>query len=283
MKKIIVLAVSLLLPLMAFAQAQIDTKKIKIGDFTQKVTKVVLTGNMFYDGSLKNEIAAKWRVSPYEFCSAKEFETLKTDDNYYFLMLTQGQFRKEAEPGLMFLTLVKGGEKAAAGIDQMLEVVSLPFASVQEPSGREYVFLPTFLDIIQNYTLDSMDKDINAYIGLSNYSLNISKSGRMTLVFSEGDLSTEVTPKVRNACFDKNVHVLPEEEADKYLTSEDGNTLVSYVAVPTYAKPGSYCYKMLIDPQTNTLYYFRKHKVSRKVGAGFLEEDIRRISLPRKK
>ena len=283
MKKIIILAVSLLMPLMLCGQAQIDTKKIRISDFPQKVTKVVLTGNMFYDGSLKNEVASKWRISPYEFCTAKEFETLKSDSNYYFLILTQGQFKKEKEPGLMFLTLVKGGADAASGIDSMLEIVSLPFASAQEPSGREYVFLPSFLDIIQNYTLDAIEKDTNAYIGLSNYTLNIAKSGKMTLVFSEKDLSAEVGPKVKNLYFDKEVKVLEESEADKYLTSASPNTLVSYVAAPTYPKPGSYCYKMLIDPQTNKLYYFRKHKVSRKVGVGFLEEDIRRIASPRKK
>ena len=60
MKRIIVATAALLLSLVTWGQAQIDTKKVKISDFTQKITKVVLTGNMFYDGSLKSEIAAKW-------------------------------------------------------------------------------------------------------------------------------------------------------------------------------------------------------------------------------
>ena len=34
-----------LMPMMAGAQAQIDTKKMKIADFPEKVTKVVLTGS----------------------------------------------------------------------------------------------------------------------------------------------------------------------------------------------------------------------------------------------
>jgi hypothetical protein len=79
------------------------------------------------------------------------------------------------------------------------------------------------------------------------------------------------------------VLVLPEEEADEYLSPEKENTLVSYVVAPTEAKPGSFCYKMLVDPQTNTLYYFRKHKVSKKFGPGFLAEDVKRISVPRRK
>lgn len=283
MKRIIVATAALLLSLMAWGQAQIDTKKVKISDFTQKITKVVLTGNMFYDGSLKSEIAAKWHVSPFEFCTMQEYEALKGDDNYYFLLTVQGQFRKESEPGLTFLSLVKGGKNATEGIDEMLEIVSFPLASAEDPSGREYVFLPAVLDIIQNYALDSMENDINAYTGLPNYTMNITKSGGMTIVFSEKDLSGEVTPQVRNQCFDEKVLVLEEEEADEYMSPEKSSTLVSYVVAPTSGKAGSYCYKMLIEPQTNTLYYFRKHKITKKAGPGFLAEDIRRIAVPRKK
>jgi hypothetical protein len=283
MKKYIVLLVSVLLPFMTFGQAQIDTKKVKIADFTQKITKVVLTGNQFHDASLKSEVTAKWTVSPFEFCTLSEFESLKGDENYYFLLTTKGQFKKENEPGLMFLTLVKGGKNSVNGIDEMLEIVTLPYASAEEPSGREMVFLPAFLDIIQSYTLDSMDKDVNAYVGLPNYSLNISKSGGMTIVFSESDLSGEVTSEVRNTFFDENILVLAEEDADEYLSPSINNTLVSYVVAPATPNPGSYCYKMLIDSQTNTLYYFRRHRISKKVGPGFLAEDIKRITAPRKK
>ena len=283
MKRIIVATAALLLSLVTWGQAQIDTKKVKISDFTQKITKVVLTGNMFYDGSLKSEIAAKWHVSPFEFCSMQEYEALKGDDNYYFLLTVQGQFRKESEPGLTFLSLVKGGKNASEGIDEMLEIVSFPMASAEDPTGREYVFLQAVLDIIQNYALDSMENDINAYTGLPNYTMNITKSGDMTIVFSEKDLSGDVTPQVRNQCFDEKVLVLEEEEADEYMSPDKSSTLVSYVVAPTSGKAGSYCYKMLIEPQTNTLYYFRKHKITKKAGPGFLAEDIRRIAVPRKK
>lgn len=281
MKKFTVILLALIMPFLAAAQAQIDTKKVKISDFTQKVTKVVLSGNQFYDACLESEISTKWHVSPYEFCSLSEFEKIKTDDSYYFLITTKGQFRKEEEPGLTFLTLVKGGKKSEKGIDEMLEIVAFPYASAEDPSGREFTFLPYILDIIQNYALDSMEKDINAYTGLPNYTMNITKSGDMKLVFSETDLSSEVTPEVKNQLFDEKVLVLEEEDADEYLTKNNENTLVSYVVAPTSAKAGSYCYKMLLDPRTSKLYYFRKHRISKKVGPGFLLEDVKRITAPR--
>ena len=283
MKKFIVLAVAILLPLISFGQARIDTKKMKISDFTQKVTKVVLTGSPWHDGCLKKGVAAVWHVSPFEFCTLDEYEKLKSDDTYYFLLTTKGQFKKETEPGITFLTLVKGGQNATTGIDEMIEIVSFPFASVNDPSGREYVFLQPILEIMQNYALAAMEKDIDAYTGLPNYSMNISKSGHMTLVFAEGDLSNDVTDEVKSLCFDDKVLVLEEDDADKYVSPDKANTLVSYTVCPSADSMGSFCYKMLIDPQTNTLYYFRKHKMSKKFGAGFLAEDVKRITAPRKR
>lgn len=282
MKRILILIASALLPVFAGAQAQINTKKIKIGDFTQKITKVVLTGNMFYDSLLEDEIVARWRVSPYEFCTLQEFEELKGNDEYYFLLTTKGQFKKETEPGLQFLSLVKGGKKAEGGIDDMLEVVSFPFASAEDPSGRENIFFPAFLDIIQDFTLESMEKDASGYTGLSNYSMNLPKTKGMTLVFSESDLSKEITDLVRDQCFNDEMIIADEDSTDRHMTDETAGTAVSYVVVPTEAAPGSYCYKMLIDSQSHKVYYFRKHRITKKTGAGFLAEDIRRISSLRK-
>ena len=279
MKKLIILITALIMPLMAGAQAQITTKKVKIEDFTQKVTKVVLNGNPFYDTSFKDEVAARWRISPYEFCTLEEFEGLKGNDSYYFLILTQGQFRKETAPGLQFISLVKGGQGADKGIGNMLEVVSLPFASAEYPSGRELIFLPAFLDIIQSHTLEAMENDFNAYGGLSNTAQKLGKAGNMDIVISEDDLNSLVSKEMTDS---EGMTVTDEDDADSYMLDEVSGTLVSYVVVPSEPVKGSFCYKMLIDAQTHELYYYRKHKISPKAGAGFLPEDIERINKARK-
>lgn len=273
MKKILLFFAFAIMTASAFAQAQIDTKKVKISDFTQKVTKVVLTGSAIYDGVLQDEVAARWRISPYEYCTLDEFNSLKGSDKYYFLITTKGQFKKEAEPSLQFLTLVKGGSNASKGIDEMLEIVSMPISSADDPSGRELVFLPVFLTIIQEYTLDSMDRDYSAYLGLSNYTSNISKASEKNIVFSENDIAPNVE---MGDC--SSFNVTDEDSADEMIMNNAQNTLVSYVVAPAEPVNGSFCYKMLIDAQTYELYYYRKHRISAKSGAGFLPYDIRSIN-----
>lgn len=278
MKRLMIVIAAVLIPTFAGAQAQINTKKVKIEDFTQKVTKIVLTGNIFYDSTLEDEVTSHWRVSPYEFCTFQEFEQLKGNEDYYFLLTTKGQFKKESEPGLMFLTLVKGGPLAEKSINNMLEIISLPTAAAEDPSGREMLFLPAFLTIIQNHALESMESDITAYAGLHNFSLDLTETKGMRMIFAEDDLSSEIDKAVRKYNFDKDMHITDVDEADRYMSGNSHHAVVSYVAAPTNAKPGSYCYKMLIDNSTYQLYYFKKHRITKNTGPGFLVEDIKRIT-----
>lgn len=274
MKKAFAIIIAIFLPLFAWGQAQINTKKVKLSDFTQKVTKIVLSGNEFMDSAFKDEVTARWRISPYEFCTLNEFNALKTSGDYYFLLITSGQFRKDSSPTFQFLTLVKGGIDPSEGLDDMLEVVSMPIASAQFPSGREIAFLPAFLDIIQGYTLDSMEKDSNAYGGLGNYSGNLTHSEGFQIVLSSDDIAEGAIIPDRQS---KKVSVMEEEDADELMLSNAPNTIVSYVVAPFEPQPGAFCYKMLIDTQTHTLYYYKRHKISAKAGVGFLSEDLKRI------
>ena len=87
---------------------------------------------------------------------------------------------------------------------------------------------------------------------------------------------------VREALEEKGVIVTDEDDADQYMIDNVPGTMVSYVAVPSEPVAGSYCYKMLIDAQTHKLYYFKRHRIGKKAGEGFLPEDIDRIKASRR-
>lgn len=278
MKKAFAIIISVLMTLPAWGQAQINTKKVKLADFTSKVTKVVLSGNEFMDSALKDGVTAGWRISPYEFCTLEEFDGIKTSEDYYFLLITNGKFKKDIGPTIQFLTLVKGGNGAEKGISNMLEVVSMPIAAAQFPSGREIVFLPAFLNIIQGYTLDAMEKDSNAYGGLGNYSGSISRSDGLHIMLSRDDLA--VTDEFLEGYIpesDGGITVADEEDVDSMMLDNAENTVVSYVVAPFEPMAGAFCYKMLIGTQTHKLYYFKKHRIGPKAGSGFLTDDLKRI------
>lgn len=277
MRTLIILLMSLILPVSASAQAQINTKKIKIADFTQKITKIVLTGDELMDGMIEDEIASRWRISPYEFCSLKEFESLKTNSNYYFLLTTDVKFRKDDDHSLQFMSLVKGGAEAADGINKMLEIVSIPIAPAEYPTGRELIFLPVFIEIIQSFTLDSMERDLNGYAGLGSYNHKISRTGEKNIVFADCDMSQDLGKSLERLKTKERVSIEDEDSVSMHIERNTPNTVVSYTVAPTDATNGSFCYKMLVDAETYELYYFKRHRISEKSGQGFLESDLSRI------
>lgn len=279
--KLLALAIAgLLVTTEIFGQVQITTRREKLKDFTSKTTKVVLTGDEFLDEAMKESVAATWTVSPYEFCTNEEFQKLKTDANFYFLMVVKGQFRRESEPGIDMLTLVKGGEGADTSINDMFEVVSFPLRSSEDPSGREFVLLPAFLKIIQSHTTGLTETEMKAY---SSIGAKDSKKLRIKRIFfwSE-DFAPQVDEQTKRSLDEDILIKEDEDEVDEIFSEGTFNTVVSYVVAPSEPVNGSICYKMLIGSDNHELYYFKKHKITAKNGKGFQTSDLKAIKLLRK-
>jgi hypothetical protein len=123
-----------------------------------------------------------------------------------------------------------------------------------------------------------MSKDINGYLGLGSNTESLMNAQNMEIVFAECDLAGDVDRAFRDLNFDSDMIVDDEDSTDRIMESGRPETIVSYVVAPEDPTAGSYCYKMLIHPESHKLYYFRKHKISKKFGPGFLQEDIIRIN-----
>ena len=257
-------------------QARINTKKLKIADLPTRTTKVVLGAGDMMDSALRDEVAARWRISPYEFCTAEEYNALKEDSGYYFLLIARSEDKEYKD--LLTLTLMKGGKaKAEDPQKRPVEVASLPVSAAGFPSGREVVFLPALLDILQDYVTRAMRSDSAGYSGFDIYSGQVRKTGIKRIFFSEDDLVPDMDDDFKKRYFDADMLIMSEEEADKAFQDGTYNTLVSYVVAPFDPKDGSWCYKMLIDAGTHELLYYRHHRINARNWAGFLPRDIKAI------
>jgi len=276
----ILLVLSCCVPAALCGQARISTKKVKIADLATRTTKVVLGAGDMMDSALRDEVAARWRISPYEFCTAGEFEALKENPDYYFLLIARSDDKKYR--GMLTLTLMKGGNpKAEDQRKRPVDVASLPLSAADFPSGREVVFLPAMLDILQDYVARAMRSDGACYTGFDIYARQVRKTGIKRIFFSEDDLVPDMDEAFRSQYFDEDMLIMSEAEADKAFENGTYNTLVSYVVAPFNPASGSWCYKMLIDAGTHELLYFKHHRISAREWAGFLPKDIRAIRAKR--
>ena len=284
MKRLFTLACALLAAVSLLAQGRVSTRKYILNDFTDKVTQVVLTGNEVLDSELRQSVVDAWTSSPFEFCTPERFESLKTQDRYYFLLTAESRFKGEENPGITFLTLVKGGAEAMEGVGAMTEVISLPFTSAHGGSGRELVYLSTLVQTVQSFTLAAMESEKVAYGMEAWVNKNFEKNGKMKQIFlAREDLSASVQEKDLERYLDQDFHITDtSEEADQAYLDGTYNTLVGYVVAPLIPENGaSYCYKLLFEAHTRELYYIQKHKITQKSGIGFTADDLKRLAKKR--
>ena len=277
MKRLTIFFALLAVSTALFAQGKVTTRKHLFADFTDKITKVVMSGNDLLDGALRQEVVDLWTVSPFEFCSPAEYESLKKSDAWYFLLVTAGQAKGEEEPMVRFLTLEKGGAESGDNIALRTEVISLPLCPVEGGSGRELVFLPALVKGVQDFAGEAMNSEKTAYSGMNWFNGNFDRKGGIKRIYlAREDISESVSEKDRSKYLDEDMILCDEDEADKAYTDRTYNTLVSYTV-----SAGTWSYKMLVEAGTDTVYYIRKHRIGAKNAPGFLAEDLKRISRKR--
>jgi len=277
MKRLILLISLLFVSATLLAQGKVTTRKHLFADFSDKITKVVMSGNDVLDGALRQEVVDLWTLSPFEFCSMAEYESLKKSDTYYFLLVTAGRAKGEEEPMVRFLTLEKGGAEKGDNIALRTEVISLPLCPVEGGSGRELVFLPALVKGVQDFTAEAMESEKTAYTGMAWFNGNFDRKGGIKRIYlAKEDISESVAQKDLDKYLDEDILLCDEDEADKAYTDKTYNALVSYTV-----SAGTWSYKMLVEADTDTLYYIRKHKVNARNAPGFLAEDLKRISRKR--
>lgn len=279
MKKIFLTALAFLCALMLFAQGKVSTRKYLLSDFQDKITKVVLPGNGIMESALRQEVTDRWAASPFEFCTLDEFEKLKTSTDFYFLIPAEGKFKGEEDPGIVFLTLVKGGAEEE-GIDPMTEIISLPLSSTGAGSGRMLVYLSSLVEAVQSYALAAMRSEKTAYLGYAFFNDNYAHKGRIKRIYMpQTDLSSKLGEKEIKKYIDSDDFILCDEDvADEIFDKGTFGTLVSFVIAPENPVEGSYSYQMLIESDSHTIYYIRKHKITAKAPAGFTADDLKRLS-----
>ena len=228
----------------ARGQGKVYTRKVRLSDFPTRTTKVVLQGDSFLELALREGVAVHWRISPYEFCTPEEYATLRSSNSHYFLTLAR-------EDGIAFLVLSKGGrDDEKESLKKPFEVVRMPIACADDPSGRELVLMGAFLDIIQTFVEQAMLSDKVAY----------------------GGISATGGPSLKG----RTVY-LGSDAADAAILSQQAGALAGVVIAPEDADAGRSCYKMLISADTHELFYYEKSRYRGPSDAAFSDTDERRF------
>lgn len=255
----------------AAAQAKLMTKKFKLSDFTTKTTKVVMSGGEdILQKTFEEEVRKRWRISPFEFCTVDEFEELRSDPDYYFLMCAP------EDGSMLVLSLFHGGAKSDPDpTNEAFPIVDLPIESLDSPSGRGIAFMPAAIDIVQDFVQRSMMSESVTYKGLKTYNGALSKIHGKTVLICRDYVSE--SDRERLSQYSPGVKLVSEEEADMAMLFGRQNTIVTFIIGPDSPSFGDKVYKMAVDANTHELYMFVKTRVMRKGNAVFSTRELRSL------
>lgn len=277
MKKSILAALLSLTCTLSFAQLQVQTKKYKIADFTEKTMKVVMTGNPLLDVSLRDELQRIWNISTYEFCDMAEFQASKKNDDLYFMLLTEASFRKDRQAGVRCFTIYKGNSEAGENVDGLYEVIAIPFCGTEDINASHLTFLPAILTILQDQLEGFTRKDFipNTMVRASG-NVGVKKWEEKVLI-ARNNLSFTPDDRMLERMAATNIELCDSDRVDDALASREGGYIAGYVAGDREDANGSSCYVMLINTATWELYYIAHRNVNIKNPAGFSSTDVNLI------
>ncbi len=268
MKKISLIILSIFFALNVFGQGQINTKSFILQDFKDKITKFVETGNIFFDQVLKAEVNSRWYLSPYEFCSVEDFNFYKEKEDYYFILLTENI--EDDSQTFMHLRVLRGGKEAKDGIEKMFEVTNIVLCPANNEQGRELVYLPAFIDYLQQDIEGIIQKRSKFSKIFSFFKKERPNLKNKEFYFAKSDIDKDLESSDFQ---ENNIQILDSDQVDSIFQENRKNAICSYTIRLKDESAGSSYYKFLIGADDKKIYYFKKFRITKK-HFGFTKKEI---------
>ncbi len=280
MRHFIILAASLFVFTGGLSQNSINQTRNTFNNYGKKTTKVVIPSTSLADLMLRDAVNRSWRISPFEFCDVAEYEKIKQDTNYFFLMRVDGMYKKDLEPKIEYLTLIKGGTEIKRGLYSSHNIINLPIQQSEDLDGGNLFLIPAYVNIIQDHIYRIQENVLLAFKGSLIYSDRVSKLKGKTILFSKDQLGYDISDGEFISLFKGKAKLVSASDIEEAVSNNRDKTAVAVVVIPRGGTKGSYCYKMIITTDSHELLFLRRQKISKRSPAGFSAEDIRKITVP---
>lgn len=278
-KRHLLILVLCIIPYLGKGQAAYPTPE-EVKSFYGTETLVVLENTMFstFNAFIKASMKDFWTATSYRFISVDEFENLREDPAYSFIVLTETTFdRDKAGTDYSFLNLLLG--KDVARLEQMPELCAIPL-SFADDEDVEYGFkVGIVLRFLQTHVkhLDE-DPSLTGKRYLKYYNKFIPDVQDKTILLSSGDLVEELQSEATvQDLYDHDIKIVDDEEIKNAILEKRANTLVLHMVGPEDARTGGICFKMLIGTDDGMIYFYGEHKITPKKARGLLVSDLKRI------
>lgn len=281
MKKPLLLFVLILFISMASAQQRPYPTAADADKFVKSVTCVVLEDNQFsfYNSEIKDAVNKYWTVTPVRYISETEFNVMRTDPAYSFIVLTITNFSNDKSGSAYdFLNLLLGAD--VNELDQLPEFCAIPLSFAGAPEEEYSYKLGLIIRFMEYHAqLVTNNPTTTALRYLKYYNKNVPDIRNKTIMVRESDLSPEINSLERiSAYYPYKVRIVDEEEIIKAVDEQAKDVLIVHKVGPDGVKQTGTCMKMLIGTDDAVMYYYDSHLVDSRNASGLLISDLKRLA-----
>jgi hypothetical protein len=251
-----------------------------IEKFLKTKTWVVYEDNPFieYNTVIEKTMQSEWNLTPYGFISITDFETMRRDPDYSFLVLTEVFFEKDrSQTHYDFLSILLGG--SYYGINDMPEVCLLPL-SYADADEATYIFkLPALLRYMQGF-IEGFANDPGFLEGKGLHLFNKfnAELKDKTILMMEQDLAYDLRALENlEKIYPFSIDLVDMTRMEEAIMSGDENVVLLHKVGPGINKQKTRCFKILMGANDGKIYYFDFHMVNNRNEDAFLRSDFNKI------
>jgi len=279
MKQIIFFTVLTIAIQISEAQIPVPTPE-QIQQFLKTTTCVVYDANpmVTYNITIKEAVEKYWKITPYKFIKASEFDKLRKNPAYSFLTIDKVFFEKDkTKAQYEFLSVSLGGKYRTQNDMPQIANIPLSYFGVDEES---YVYkIPTLIKFLQNHiNLIKNHPSLKSNNIRKYYNANIPVTHNKTLYLIKDELSKSVNTEQKIKAFYPYPVVLSnrDELETKILNGDD--ILFLHKVGPEGTKRKARCWIIIMGAKDAQLYYFNYHMIDAKHPDGILSTDFKKLS-----
>lgn len=252
----------------------------QIQQFLKTTTCVVYDANpmVTYNLTIKEAVEKYWKITPYKFIKASEYDKLRKNPAYSFLTIDRVFFEKDkTKAQYEFLCVSLGGKYRTQNDMPQIAAIPLSYYGVDEDS---YVYkIPTLVKFLQNH-INLVKKNPSLKSGniRKYYNANIPVTHNKTLYLIKDELGKSVNTEQKiKAIYPYPVVLTNRDELEtKILNSDD--ILFLHKVGPEGTKRKARCWIVIMGAKDAQLYYFNYHMIDTKHPDGILSTDLKKLS-----
>ncbi len=281
MMKNVLLFVALLIPAAVTAQQRPYPTFEDAEKFKKSVTCIVKEDDpfSFYNAEIKDAVDKYWKVTPVKYITTEEFNVMRNDPSYSFIVLTITNFSNDKSGSTYdFLNLLLGAD--VDELDQLPEFCAIPLCFSGAPE-EEYSYKLGLIIRFMEYHAGLVMKNptLSALRYLKYYNRNVPSIKDKTILVRQDDLAPEVnTPERIAAYYPYKIRIVDEEEIIRAIEEKQKDVLIVHKVGPDGVKQTGTCMKTLIGTDDAIMYYYDSHMVDSKNASGLLVADLKRLA-----